>query len=470
MKSRTWRLNSTDEMLYDSAAALGSARVIQLLWRFPGPVATGALEAEWRRLDRGRLSRQVASPRVPGSRRKWVHADNVEALRVDSRPLTGETATDWIDEQVRAPLPTMSGKLWRLAAAPYADGTLVSLTVPHFRCDGLGLFGAVGEAADAPARPVRPPAPQEPHAPRPPRTPRAAACSSDLADATAQIARALAALAGTLASPSRRRALRSAISNATRPVRQPPAPQPAAGRTAGSAAPDSRPRFFTSIIVDLDARSWEERAAANGGTINSLFVQIAANLVRARVPRDPLADIEVGIPVSLRGLVGDERANALVVVPLVAPGGTVAHGDLRPVRLAARELLQNTGTHSATLVPEPLWHLLPTRWASVLKAPGAQQTDVVASNFGSVPAAVARFAGAAGVVALRTMNVPGLVPDRARLRASLVLLRSGDLMTMTVTGMPDYFGDARSLSDVVSAELAAWGLTGRPWWGPGLTL
>jgi diacylglycerol O-acyltransferase len=438
MTSRTWRLNPTDEMLHGSAAALGSARIIQLLWRFPEPVPAGALETEWRRLDQGRLSRQAAPARVFGARRKWVSADNTEPLRLRSEKLTAEAAADWIDEQIRAPLPVGSGKLWRLAAAPYADGTLVSLTVPHFRCDGLGLFGAVGAASPGPARP---------------RLPLAVARDSDLGDAVAQIAGALAGLGRTLASPARRRALTSAMA-AT------------GGSAGGPATLDSRPRFFTSVIVDIDAAAWQDRAAARGGTVNSLFVQVAANLIRARVPRAPGAGIEVGIPVSLRGPAGDDRANALVVVPLAVPGGAVTHGDLGPVRLATKELLRDVGAHSATLVPEPLWHMLPGRWASALKAPGAQQTDVVASNFGSVPGAVTHFAGAAAdTVALRTMNVPGLVPERARLRASLVLLRSGDRMTMTVTGMPDCFGDAESLNDLVADELAGWGLTGRPWWG-----
>ena len=198
--------------------------------------------------------------------------------------------------------------------------------------------------------------------------------------------------------------------------------------------------------------------------MNSLFVQVATNLVRARVQRDPGIGIDVGIPVNLRGSAGDGRANALVVVPLAVPGAAVNHEDLRPVRLATKELLRDTGWHTATLVPEPLWHRMPAGWAGALKAPGAQQADVVASNFGTVPEAVTRFAGCEGTVALRTMNVPGLVPERARLRASLVLLQADDQMTMTVTGMPDYFGDSASLSRLVEDELAAWGLSGRPWW------
>lgn len=434
---RTWRLNPTDEMLHASASALGSARVIQMLWRFPRPVPAEALEAEWRRLDRGRLSRRAASAGVPGARRKWAAADNAEPPHISPRSLGDGDAGDWIDEQVRVPLPAGSGRLWRLAAARYEGGTLVSLTVPHFRCDGLGLLDAIGAGpGDAGPR----------------RSPLAALRDTDIGDAAVQSAGALAGLGATLASPHRRRRLRTAMHGPAGP--------------AAGAAGESRPRFFTSVIVDVDAHSVQERAAARGGTVNSLFVQIAANLVRARVPDGSRAGVDVGIPVSLRDPAGDDgRANALVVVPLTVPGGAVTHGDLRPVRLATKALLRETGRHSATLVPEPLWHLLPARLAGALKAPGAQQAHVVASNFGTVPDTAACLGGIpAEAVALRTMNVPGLVPERARLRASLVLLRYGDRMTLTVTGMPDCFGDAASLGRLVGEELAAWGLRPRQWW------
>jgi hypothetical protein len=451
MPGPTWRLNPTDEMLHGAAEALGSSRVIQVLWRFSEPVSPGALDAEWHRLDQGRLSRRAVPARFPGARRKWVPAANAEPLHLTAQPLTDDTAMAWIDAQVGMPLTAGSGALWRLAAAPYADGTLVSLTVPHFRCDGLGVFAAIGFRG---------------HRLAAPRPPLAVRCygnlrDTDLGDAAAQVAGAVAGAVRVLASPRERGRVTAAIRNRAAA----PGVHPGGTTPSNPPVPGSAPRVFSCAFFDIDARRFAERAAAAGGTVNSLFVQIAANLVRARVPRDERTGIDVGIPVSLRESEADERANALVVVPLTVPGGGVTHGDLRQVRRATKELLQATGGHSATLVPEPLWHLLPARWAGALKAPGAQQTDVVASNFGEVPEAVSHFAGStADRVALRTMNVPGLVPEKARLRASLVLLRSGDLMTLAATGMPDCFGDAASLSRLVTAELAAWGLSARPWW------
>ncbi|MFI0739949.1 hypothetical protein ACH4PU_17955 [Streptomyces sp. NPDC021100] len=433
------RLNPTDEMLYRAERALGSSRIVQLLWRLPEPVPPAALRAEWERLDRGRLSRRPAAARVPGARRAWVPAHNAEPPRPYPARLTDDTAWEWIDEQVRAPLPAGSGALWRLASAPYGRGALVSLTVPHFRADGMGIFTALTEDGPPPGR----------------RGPLAGAADGDLADAVRQVARAAAATAGWAARTLPDRRARAELAAALRPAPKPPASQP----------PASEPRFFSTAVFDFDAAEWEERARARGGTANSLFVEIAANLVRARVPLGDRAGIRVGVPVSLRRTSADARANALVVVPLSVPAGPVRRTDLGPTRRSTKAALDGTDEHSATLVPEPLWHLLPRRYADRLKAPGAQATDVVASNFGTLPDGARRFAGQwADGAALRTMNVPGLVPERAGLRVSLCAVRVGGRLTVTVTAIPDHFGDARSLRALAAEEFAAWGLRGREWW------
>ncbi|MER7148879.1 MULTISPECIES: hypothetical protein [Streptomyces] len=428
------RLNSTDEMLSRAADVLGSTRIVQVLWQFREPVPLHALQAEWHRLNRGRLSRRAVASALPGARRSWIQAHNDEALDVTEVPLTDHTMTDWTDRQVSAPLPAGSGSLWRLAAAPYDGGSLVSLTVPHFCCDGLGIFGAIGSGRDPAER----------------TTPSPAGDALDLAGQLAEAALATARwLPRTLASPAARARIGAALKS------------PTAGTT-----PPAAPRFFSSAIAEVDATQWQNRAEASGGTVNSLFVEIAANLVRTAVRGGTDIPVDIGIPMTLRRSEHDPRANALVVLPLTVPGGPASYTDLRPTRQATKKLLRSAGEHSSTLVPEALWHLLPGGLAHRLKNPGAQQTDVVASNFGQVPHTVAKFAErqAAGV-ALRTMNVPGVLPDKARLRASLCLVRNGDLMTVTATGMPDHFGDSASLRRLVDEELTAWGLPPHRWWG-----
>ncbi|MER6559056.1 hypothetical protein ABT300_15205 [Streptomyces sp. NPDC001027] len=432
MTTRTtrWRLNPTDEMLHQAATALGSSRIVQVLWRLPGPLPERELHAEWQRLDRGLLSRTAAGSAVPGARRKWVAASNTHRPAIDRTPLTPDTALAWADAQALTPLPADSSRLWRLAAAPYAEGCLVSLTVPHFRSDGMGLLHAI--AARTPAR--------QPH-------------DSDVTDALGQTTRALTrTLSWLLREPRHRRQdVLRALATLSASGR---APQPA-----------STPRYFSTAVLTVPADTWHDVARRHHGTGNTLLLEIAANLVRTHVPRAHRQDVQVGVPMSLRRCAGDEQANALVVVPLRLPGGAAHHQDLRPTRHATRTLLEHSGAHSATLVPEALWHLLPSRAAAALKAPGAQQTDVVASNFGRAEQDVTRFAGrTAESLALRTMNVPGLVPERARLRASLCLVQSGREMTVTVTGMPDHFGDSAHLRHLVSEEFAAWGLPVRSWW------
>jgi diacylglycerol O-acyltransferase len=431
----TDRLNSTDEMLCSASSNLGSSRIVQVLWRFSSEVPSSALQDEWNRLNQSRLSRQAAPSRIPGGRRKWVSANNEELLHEYSETLTDENMMDWIDSQVRAPLPLGSGALWRLAAVPCRGGSLLSLTVPHFRCDGLGIFAALGSRESRSAhRPLA-----------------ASLIGSDLGDALVQTTQAIAAsprwVVRFLANRQERTRFRAALRSRSEP-----------------AAAGSEPRFFVSAIFDLDAALWEEKARAHGGTVNSLFVEIVANLIRARIPLGDRTAIDVGIPKSLRRSDTDGRANALVVVPLSVPAGPPQHKDLRQTRQDTKTVLQDLDERSLTLVPEPVWHLLPSRYASRLKAPGAQQTDVVASNFGCVPDAVVRFAGqAADSVALRTMNVPGLVPEKARLRASLCMLQVGDRVTVTATGMPDQFGNAESLRHIVADEFAAWGLPSEQW-------
>ncbi|MFG3281511.1 hypothetical protein [Streptomyces sp. NPDC048111] len=428
------RLNSTDEMLHRAAGALGSTRIVQVLWRFREPVPATALQAEWDRLNRGRLSRRATSAVLPGARRTWIRAHNDEPLALAGAALTDDTLADWIDTQVAAPLPAGSNALWRLAAAPYGAGTLVSLTVPHFRCDGLGIFDAIGSGRD----------PDDRTAPGP---------AEDAVDLARQIAEAALATArrlpGLLTAPAERARIGAALRG-----------------PAADTAPPAEPRFFSSAIAEVDAGLWQERAEAHGGTVNSLFVEIAANLVRTSVRGGTDLPVDVGIPMTLRRSEHDTRANALVVLPLSLPGGGAEHTDLRPTRAATKNLLASAGEHSGTLVPEALWHLLPSGLAHRLKNPGAQQTDVVASNFGHVPGAVAEFAGRrADSVALRTMNVPGVLPHKARLRASLCLVRNGDRLTVTATGMPDHFGDSVSLRRLLDEELTAWGLTAHHWWG-----
>src|SRR5882757_9417583 len=98
-------------MLMAASTALGSARIIQVMWRFATEVPGSALRAEWDRLNQGRLSRRAVPADVPGARRKWLPSANAEPLHEDVRPLADGRVLDWLDRQVRVPLPAGSDAL-----------------------------------------------------------------------------------------------------------------------------------------------------------------------------------------------------------------------------------------------------------------------------------------------------------------------------------------------------------------------
>jgi len=435
--TETSRLNPTDEMLWRAAADLGSARIVQLAWWFPDPLTEEQLQQLWQHLDAGRLSRTARRSLVPGARREWTPTRNRQPGPLLSAQQV-QHVHSWLDEQIRQPLTVEQDVLWRLVAAPYDGGTMVSLCVPHFRSDGHGIFLALSE--------------HYPVAEGELESAGAASVRRDLADAirtgSSAFVQTVRWLASAPADPAQLTAIRQALR------RRPAAP---------SQQEEEAPRFFHSSYLAVNAAAWRDQAVAHDGTSNSLFVEIAANMIRhAAADRDV---VRVGIPMDLRRSPADTRANALVVVPVSLPAGPARYGSLQRTRELIRAALVASGDHSSTLVPAPLWHLLPASVRTKLKTPGAQQTDVVASNFGLAPKALLHIGDRdAGGLCCRTMNVPGLVPGRAALRASLCLLEVGDQIMLTVTGIPDYYADEEALQRLVIAELAGWGLTARPVW------
>ena len=435
--AETSRLNPTDEMLWRAAADLGSARIVQLAWWFPDPLTEEQLQQLWQHIDAGRLSRTARRASVPGARREWAPTRNRQPGPLLSAQQVYHVHS-WLDEQIRQPLTVELEVLWRLVAAPYAGGTLVSLCVPHFRSDGHGIFLALSE--------------RQPVAEGELESAGVASVRRDLVDAVRTGSSAVVQTVRWLASAPADPAQLTAVWHA---VRRRPAPR--------SQQAEEAPRFFHSSYLAVNAAAWRDRAVAHGGTSNSLFVEIAANMIRhAAADRDA---VRVGIPMDLRRSPADTRANALVVVPVPLPAGPARYGSLAQTRELIRAALVASGDHSSTLVPAPLWQLLPASARAKLKTPGAQQTDVVASNFGVAPKALLRVGDRdAGSLWCRTMNVPGLVPGRAALRASLCLLEVGDQVMLTVTGIPDYYPDEEALQRLVIAELAGWGLTAQPVW------
>ena len=419
-------MTATDEMLLASSHRLGSTRMVQVLWTFPAHLTESDLNGLGQALDRSRLSRVPRRRLFPGGRRAWTATTNAQPLTV-TETSQDEQRADWADEQIRRPLPESEGHLWRLSAHHGPQDTLLSLVVPHFRSDGHGLFAALQDA-DSPA---------DSSAPRWWQDVRGT--GEDL----------LAGLGG--AAQWARELIRGAGQSEPVPPRD-PIPQ---------LSEPHRPQFFNTVWLEVDTTAWDEAAHRHGASPNSLFVEVAANIIRALPERH---EIVVGVPVSTRTSSHDRRANALIVVPVPQPGGPPGHSNALDGRARLRTALQGSDQRRVTVPPEPLWQLLPRPLAARLIAGGAQQTDVVASNFGQVahpPLTVGPHQ--ASRTAVRSMNVPGVVPAHARLTASLVLITDGSTSWLTATALPAAFGSRDGFAALVHDELAAWGLTSTRW-------
>lgn len=412
------RLNPTDEMLDSAAGTVGSQRRIQLIWVIPQPASLEHVAQLWERLAQGSLSRTPQSPILPFARRWWQPATNTEAPFITPDLLEAEDVHGWLDEQVNAHLNTC--KLWRLAAARTGQQTtVVSLVVPHAMADGLGLINAVTES-------------------KPDTSPAHRSIRSDFGDLVDQLQTSASDLPRWARRVASDRTFRRSLIHATRSMMASGSPP----------IPSTELELFTTAFFSSPSSSWNRAANAAGTSANGLYISIAERLYRAVNPTGP---VDIGIPVSLRAGTEDRAANALVVVPLHLEHPKPSCPRMRD---AIRQRLDQITADDTTLIPQLLWNCLPARGRRAFKTPGAQQTDIIASNFGNVTPAAHALSSPAESMFARTMSAPGLDPKQSRIRLSICLIEVGASFHLTVTASPTYFGSTTDITALVSDILA----------------
>jgi hypothetical protein len=173
----------------------------------------------------------------------------------------------------------------------------------------------------------------------------------------------------------------------------------AAGRRDGAGQPGvppalttgpDRPITLPTETIFVGADEWDSRAAALGGTSNTLLVGLAAQLARrvGRVTSD--GDVTVAIPVNER-TPGDTRANAVGNVDITVDPIRAA-SDLRAIRAATkRALIQRPDLLDTRRELLPLVPLMP-QWLikRIVGVAAGSPTAVVASNVGVIDPAVNR--------------------------------------------------------------------------------
>ncbi|MFE3546081.1 hypothetical protein ACFXK0_24230 [Nocardia sp. NPDC059177] len=453
------RLTVVDEIFLRTHRGMGTPIALQGLWRIPDAMDPALLHAIHTHLRTGPLARRVAASRVPGARRTWQLNTRAHPLDLHgfTPPSTTATATEpgplapsantsarftaavppaaastsaaitpavaggeplgeeailpWAD-LLGCGLDPEFGPGWRLsAAALHNGGTVVALTCSHALADARGLIHAVATALDqlATGHPVEPT-----------RT----SGRSDWADARAQWSTIITGTA---------RALRRGL------------PKPPA-----TVEPDTTPgRTVHSTLLTFDAAAWDGTAADAGGTPNSLFIHLVANILwESGFDRPVLA---ASLPVDTRDEPRVDNDLAVTEIEIVRADTPATLRD------KARAAYQRRMTSPAGL-PEEILQVLSDRWAYALSK-GAGERDILCSNIGTLPNTL-RTVGPhhCDRVAARAIH-PGLTTF-PRTRLSGYLSRLGDTYTLALVGLA---ASPETLTPAITDTCHTAGLTPTAW-------
>lgn len=459
------RVAGADES-YDLAERLfGWTAPIQFAWVLGDDPGHDAVVDWATALARGGFGRRIVRTRVPVARHRWVRSDRPPTVYAEPAILNDATDTAvgaWLDRRLRdVDLDPGAGRGFTVEYAHTRSGRVVlTLLVSHMIADGHAVHDALRDArrsAEHRLGSVR-------------GLPTASEVSGwsgvrgDLLDAASQIpaivrASAVIGRAGVRAVLGR--------SATAAPVSDAPSGSDVVGEPGDRPAPPQRDAEATLAVVDVPRAQFEARAAALGGTPNSLFTAVLTGVLRATGHAIPPGGTRVCIAVDTRSD-GDDRANASggVWIRLAGPvGPETGLGTIR--RLSKEAFARYAATDDAVvdhlqavarLLPDPVL-------GRVMKAvPGP---DVTVSNLGAAPAeSLAPLGTPAERFAIRAVMQGRSAADRRAQGPALAAwsVQYADTVTVTVFGIhPDLLGDPAVVRSVLAAELTRWGLDHRFW-------
>jgi hypothetical protein len=405
------RLGVVDEIFLRTHRGMGTPIALQGLWRTADRVEPELLRQVHAALRSGPLGRRVVRARVPGARPYWRASIAAHPLRITERVLGAEEILTWADDQ-GFDLDPEFGPSWRLSTATLADGgSIVALTCSHVLADGRGLAIAVDQAlSDSSVEP------------------EITAPQSDWADAARQWG---IILGGTA------RALRRGV---------PERPAPAPNRTG--------PARICGVVLEIPVADWALAAAAHGGTANSLFVHLIAQMLWDSGFGEP--EITASIPVDTRD---EPRVDNDMAMTEITVTRSDTPATLREKCRAAYEYRMS----SPGGMPEELLQVLPAGAAHALTR-GAGERDILCSNIGSLPSTLSHLGTHPCVgVAARAIH-PGLTPPLPRTRLSAYLSRLADTYTLALISLdPSHIETPTALHDLAHATLADRDLPSTSW-------
>ncbi|WP_278314606.1 hypothetical protein [Lolliginicoccus levis] len=446
------RLAPLDCAAYRVEAATGRRVASQAVWKYDRPVDHDALARFHRHLGLGPLARRIAPATIPAAGDHWIKEP--ASLPIEHAPgrLADHAVEDWIRDRSHAAVRG-TGPTWRMAVATLeSGGAVVSVIASHSIADGQAFTYALLAAASGAALPV------------PASTAAPARAFATLADARTTLEAAPATIRALVALP---RALAKGTP-AHRPRPRSTAAAPDAENVIARLTTTNGEFRFPGVSLPVTSRDWNTRATELGGTSNSLFMAIAADIA-ARLGR--VADdgsVLLAIPVSER-TAGDHRANAITGVTIALDPGRARSG-LGPVRaLTKARLTEALGT------PHPLAPLIPVITALPRPAVRAlagtilhgDYLSVGCSNVGAVPEQLLAIDGAPATHMMMTFVLQGYRPDqilRTGGRLNVGMVEAAGVHRLRVYGFdPRVPLDDEGLRELGSDVLQSWGLAVQPW-------
>jgi hypothetical protein len=438
-------LDLFDQTVFDGERATGATNLLQVVWVYKHAIDIDGLRRFHGHLQQGRLSRRIERSPLPFGRHRWVSPDNGPELEIVSTPRPRDEFDAWLGAQAHTPLDAEHGPGWHLAVLPFTDGGAgVSLVISHCLADGVGLCEALADAASGRRDPVAWPA----------------ARARRLWQAVCEDGRQTVHDV-----PAIRRAVAAAAALARRGNEADTSDTPA------PAVPTVEVDEVVSLptaTVFVDADEWDSRAAALGGTANSLLAGLASRIALRAGRLSADGSVALTLPVSER-TADDTRANAITNVDITVD----AHGaalDLRDIRTTVKQAL----IRSKDVLNER-WELLPIapllpQWLirRCVGVSAGSASSVISSNLGVVDPAAHRPDGTdADQFVIRTLG-PGVTKATMHRLGGLLVVLAGRAQGRVFVSVLAYQpGDSNTNDDLrenLSGALSDFLLTSTTGW------
>ncbi|MFI6169186.1 hypothetical protein ACIBCN_20570 [Nocardia sp. NPDC051052] len=435
-------VNLTDKAFLRLHHGYGMPVVTQTLTVLGRRPSDEQLNSMYAQLRSGPLTRRVHRSTVPFARARWVHADTALPLSVGTDPIDESDALTWANEQAQYRLDPDAGYGWRLSAVPtHSGGMVVCLTKSHAVADGhAGLMAEAGLV--------------DPELVTNGGLDTEVGVWNELADGAhrgvAVVRQAFTEMRRAARDPRHRAAVRAALFSR--------APEP---------EPDPRGWHEQSVVVTFDAAQWKSAAERDGGTTNTLYLALTADLLR----RCPLID---NIPPVLTPAVrilrehDQQDANSFTRVPVVVQREWLDNRDLIALRAVSKAAFEAVSTVGSGVLSQPrqmppdLLDVLPDGVVHRLLE-AVPITVGMCSNMGVLDSFIApQLARCEPTLHMKRAVVQGIdVPRTARQPVALAtwLSESGGQIHWALESLkPEMAYTAAELADHAKRVARSWGL------------